>query len=197
MKKAARGCPRIQIWSHEGPNQSQNHGFESDKKPWFCSSGKQEGQGSKRTRTTPCASETGHFLFFSAKTRTLEKRHAKLMKFCQILMIFGQFFSKFDPKCSGPAFFVESLARPKIWRLVSTKRKILRLVSTRRQVLTDIVKISERVVSDKRRNLRRERAYGPVLFHIDVRTPHARGMFGEQKKMQTHTHTHKHIEVMR
>ena len=24
-KKAARGCPRIQIWSHEGPNQSQNH----------------------------------------------------------------------------------------------------------------------------------------------------------------------------
>ena len=26
-KKAARGCPRIQIWSHEGPNQSQNHGF--------------------------------------------------------------------------------------------------------------------------------------------------------------------------
>ena len=27
-KKAARGCPRIQIWSHEGPNQSQNHVFE-------------------------------------------------------------------------------------------------------------------------------------------------------------------------
>ena len=27
LKKAARGCPRIQIWSHEGPNQSQNHGF--------------------------------------------------------------------------------------------------------------------------------------------------------------------------
>ena len=27
-KKAARGCPRIQIWSHEGPNQSQNHVFQ-------------------------------------------------------------------------------------------------------------------------------------------------------------------------
>ena len=25
MKKAARGCSRIWIWSHEGPNQSQNH----------------------------------------------------------------------------------------------------------------------------------------------------------------------------
>ena len=24
-KNAARGCPRIQIWSHEGPNQSQKH----------------------------------------------------------------------------------------------------------------------------------------------------------------------------
>ena len=66
-EKAARGCPRIQICSHEVPNQSQNNGFESDKKPWFCSSGKQEGQGSKRTRTTPCASETGHFVFFQQK----------------------------------------------------------------------------------------------------------------------------------
>ena len=27
LKKAARGCPRIQIWSHEGPKQSQNQGF--------------------------------------------------------------------------------------------------------------------------------------------------------------------------
>ena len=110
-KKAARGCPRIQIWSHEGPNQSQNHGFESDKKPWFCSSGKQEGQGSKRTRTTPCASETSHFLFFPAKTRTLEKRHAKLMTFGQISMIFDQQLSKFEPKCSGPAFFVVTSAK--------------------------------------------------------------------------------------
>ena len=148
-------------------------------KPWFCSSGKQEGQGSKRTRTTPCASETGHFLFFPAKTRTLEKRHAKLMNFDNFLTIFGQNLSKFEAKCSGPAFFVEIQARPKIWRLVSTKRKILRLVSTRRQVLTDIVKISERVVSDKPRQPRQQRAYGPVLYHMDVRTPHARGMFGE------------------
>ena len=27
LKKAARGWPRIRIWSHEGPNQSQNHVF--------------------------------------------------------------------------------------------------------------------------------------------------------------------------
>ena len=141
-KKAARGCPRIQIWSHEGPNQTQNHGSESHKKPWFCSSGKQEGQGSKRTRTTPCASETGHFLFVPARTRTLEKRHAKLMNFDKMLTIFDRNLSKLKPKCSGPAFFVEILARPKIWRLVSTNRTILRLVSTRGQVLTDIVKLA-------------------------------------------------------
>ena len=95
-------------------------------------------------------------------------------------MIFDQKLTKFEPKCSGPGFFVEIRARPKIWRLVSTKRKILRLVSTRRQVLTDIVKISERVVSD---NLAGPAAAASVrtgiLYHIDVRTPHARGMFGE------------------
>ena len=72
------------------------------------------------------------------------------------------------------------LAQPKMWCLVLTKRKILRLVSTRRQVLTDIVKISERVVSGKPRERRQERASGPVLYHMDVRTPHARGMFGEK-----------------
>ena len=88
--------------------------------------------------------------------------------------------SKFEPKCAGPAFFVEIRAWPKIWRVVLTKRKILRLVSTRRQVFTDIAKISERVVSDN--------VAGPAaaaiartgsLYHMDVRTPHARGMFGE------------------
>ena len=149
-------------------------------KPWFCSSGRQEGQGSKRTRTTPCASETNHFLFFPAKTRTLEKRHAKLMIFCKILTIFGQNLTKTEPKCSGPGFFVEIRARLKMWRLVSTKRKILRLVSTRRQVLTDMCEICERVVSGNPRQRRRERASGPVLYHIDVRTPHARGMFEEK-----------------
>ena len=77
---------------------------------------------------------------------------------------------KIGPKCSGPAFFVEILARPKIWRLVST----------RRQVLTGMCQICERVVSDNPRNPRRQRAPGPVLYHIDVRTPHARGMFGEK-----------------
>ena len=142
MKKAARGCPRIQIWSHEGPNQSQNHVFERSRcqpvSHGFCSSGKQEGQGSKRTRTTPCASETSHFLFFSTKTRTLEKWHPKLMKFQFISTIFDQILSRFEPKCSGPLFFVEIRAGPKIWRLFSTKRKILRLVSTRRQVLADV-----------------------------------------------------------
>ena len=131
-------------------------------KPWFCRSGKQEGQGSKRTRTTPCASQTSHFPLFPAKTRTLEKRHTKLMNFGIFFTIFCQNLSKFEAKCSGPAFFVEIQARPKIWRLVSTKRKILRLVSTRRQVLTDIVKNSERVVSDNPRNPWRERASPPV-----------------------------------
>ena len=120
-------------------------------KPWFCSSGKQEGQGSKRTRTTPCASETGHFLFFSGKNTHPGKTACQID---EIWSNFDDFWSKFDPKCSGPAFFVEILARPKIWRLVSTKRKILRLVSTRRQVLTGMCQICERVVSGNPRNLR-------------------------------------------
>ena len=140
-------------------------------KPWFFSSGKQEGQGSKRTRTTPCASETGHFLFFPAKTRTLEKRHAKFMIFGQIVMTFDQQLTKFELKCSGPGFFVEIRARPKIWRLVSTKRKILRLVSTRRQVLTGMCQICERVVSGNPRERRRQRASGPVLYTIFMSEP--------------------------
>ena len=40
LKKAARGCPRIQIWSHEGPNQSQNHVFERSR----CQPGKGKGK---------------------------------------------------------------------------------------------------------------------------------------------------------
>ena len=148
MKKAARGCPRIQIWSHEGPNQSQNHVFERSR----CQP-VSHGFAHPASRKARVASglEPRHVLrkqaiFFPAKTRTLENRHAKLIKFGQSLTMIAQNLTKFEPKCSGPAFFVEIRARPKIWRLVSTKRKILRLVSTRRQVLTDIVKIGERVV---------------------------------------------------
>ena len=66
----------------------------------------------------------------------------KLIIFKQIWIILNRKLTKFEPKCSGPGFFVEIQARPKIWRLVSTKRKILRLVSTRRQVLTDMVKFA-------------------------------------------------------
>ena len=54
-------------------------------------------------------------------------------------------------KCYAAAFFVEILARPKIWRLISTKCKNLRLVSTRRQVLTGMCQICERVVSGNQR----------------------------------------------
>ena len=55
-------------------------------KPWFCSSGKQEGQGSKRTRTTPCASET---IFFGKTThpgkmaRQINKKLHNFDDFCQ------------------------------------------------------------------------------------------------------------------
>ena len=148
MKKAARGCPRIQIWSHEGPNQSQNH---VSRRSWCHPVGHpgrpvNHGFAHPASRKARVASglEPRHvlrkqaILFFSSKNTHPGKRHGKLMIFGQILLIFDHKMTKFEPKCSGPGFFVEIRARPKIWCLVSKKRKIVRLVSTRRQVLAGV-----------------------------------------------------------
>ena len=100
-KKAARGCPRIQIWSHEGLNQPQKLVFgRSRYQPighpgrrcleghvWKAMSGRPSGRPYLkappmifyRQRTIgiykPGASETGDFIFLPEKIRTLEKWH--------------------------------------------------------------------------------------------------------------------------
>ena len=107
-KKAARGCPRIQIWSHDGPNQSQNHvSGRSRYQPvghfgrpclegpvWQVLSGRtmvllirQAGRpGQQADSNHAMCFGNRPFSFFPAKTRTLEKRHTK----------FSFFFSDFD-----------------------------------------------------------------------------------------------------
>ena len=119
LKKAARGCPRIQIWSHEGPNQSQNHGFAHP--------ASREARVASGFEPRHVLRKQAIFSFFPAKTRTLEKRHTKFMIFCQILLIFDQNLSQTVP---GPHFSWKFWPGPKYG--VSSRRNAKFCVSSRR-----------------------------------------------------------------
>ena len=70
LKKAARGCHRIQIWSHQGPNQSQNHVFERSR----CQPGKGKG---KRQREEKGKGKGQTTVFFPDLTRHTHRAHAR------------------------------------------------------------------------------------------------------------------------
>ena len=97
LKKAARGCPRIQIWSHEGPNQSQNHVFERSRcqpvSHGFAHPASRKARVASGLEPRHVLRKQAIFFFFPAKTRTLEKHHAKLIKFGQKIT---DFWSKID-----------------------------------------------------------------------------------------------------
>ena len=141
MKKAARGCPRIQIWSHEGPNQSQNH---VSGRSWFHPVGHpgrpvNHGFSHPASRKARVASglEPRHVLrkqaifFFFGKNTHPGKTACHLMNF-------GHFFFRFLVKiCQnlkqnvpGPHFSLKFRPGPKYG--VSSRRNAKFCVSSRR-----------------------------------------------------------------